>query len=293
MQMHRFLARKALKRALKDSGFSPEELTRLLDKLPETMLPVPFPGYGNIVYDVPEDHEFAPIRAQFDAEADSYRAFFDQHLREFYYHPSLDHIKEKDPDTDGIYWANGFFSEGDCRTLYAFLAGLRPKRMIEVGCGNSTRIARKAIREFDLPTKITSIDPSPRRELISVTDEWIEKPIHEVDVSLFQTLNAGDIAFIDGSHVCHVGTDVVTIFLEILPLLKKGVYVHIHDIHLPWEYDKWKRPQYFNEHHLLAMMILNNPAWKTLYPSRYLVRQNILGEGMPIGSSFWIVKDRD
>jgi len=45
---------------------------------------------------------------------------------------------------------------------HAMTALNRPRRVIEVGSGNSTKFIRRAIRDHGLPTAIVSIDPQPR-----------------------------------------------------------------------------------------------------------------------------------
>lgn len=52
----------------------------------------------------------------------------------------------------------------------------------------------------------------------------------------FEALEWGDLLFIDSSHVVKPYGDTLLELLVILPRLKKGVIVHIHDIYLPHDY---------------------------------------------------------
>lgn len=154
------------------------------------------------------------------------------------------------------YWMNDWIPGLDAVALYSFLCLNNPKRYFEIGSGNSTKFARKAIRDHSLQTEITSIDPHPRAEIDSICDSIIRRPLEDVDVRIFDDLKAKDILFIDSSHRCFMNSDVTVIFLDILPRLSAGVLVEFHDILLPYDYPLEWRKFYFSEQYLLAVSLL-------------------------------------
>lgn len=174
---------------------------------------------------------------------------------------------------DGInpYWRNPMFSGIDAVSLYCALAMYRPKRYLEIGSGHSTRFARLAIRTNNLPTKITSIDPVPRADIAALVDEHIGQPLQSADLSVFHALESGDVLFIDNSHRVFMNSDVTVIFLEILPRLKDGVIVHLHDIPLPYDYPPEWRHRFFSEQYMLAVQLLaGNSGMETFCPCAYI-----------------------
>jgi len=154
------------------------------------------------------------------------------------------------------YWMNGWIPGLDAVALYSFLSLNNPKRYFEIGSGNSTKFARKAILDHNLQTKITVIDPYPRTEIPSICDTIIRHPLETVDLRTFDELEAKDILFIDGSHRVFMNSDVTVTFLDILPRLSAGVLVEFHDILLPYDYPPAWREWYFSEQYLLAASLL-------------------------------------
>ena len=119
--------------------------------------------------------------------------------------------------------------------------------------------ARRAIRDHGLPTRIVSIDPHPRTEIEALCDQSIRSPMEDVDTHVFDQLGAGDILFIDNSHRSFQNSDVTAFFLEVLPRLRPGVIVHIHDIFLPVDYPPAWADRHYSEQYLLACWLLANP----------------------------------
>ena len=107
-------------------------------------------------------------------------------------------------------------------------------------------------------TKIISLDPCPRVEIDDICDDIIRCPLEEVDINIFKKLNEGDILFIDSSHRIFMNSDVTVTFLDIIPDLNKDVYVHFHDIYLPFDYPSQYQYKYFSEQYLLAAYLLRN-----------------------------------
>jgi hypothetical protein len=154
------------------------------------------------------------------------------------------------------YWINGWVPALDGVALYSFIVINKPKFYLEVGSGNSTKFARKAIVDHNLNTKIISIDPYPRAGIDSLCDEIIREPIEEIRMEIFDRLDTNDILFIDNSHRVFMNSDATTIFLDVIPRLKPGVLVEVHDVTLPYDYPSDWVDRYYSEQYLLAAYIL-------------------------------------
>ena len=166
-------------------------------------------------------------------------------------------------------WNNGFLPGLDIVALYTFLRHKQPNLYLEIGSGNSTKVARKAIKDGNLATKIVSIDPYPRAQIDHLADEVIRLPFEKMtDIkALAQRFKSGDILFIDNSHRVLPNSDATVCFLELIPQLAPGVIVHIHDIYLPYDYPQDMCDRFYSEQYMLAMMLLANPEkYKVLFP---------------------------
>lgn len=154
------------------------------------------------------------------------------------------------------YWRNGYFSGLDGAALVGLLLSRKPARYVEVGSGNSTKFARYAARYGQLATHITSIDPEPRAEIDELCDVVIRAQLQTWDQSICDELMPGDIFFFDGSHRLETNSDSTVFFLEILPRLKPGVLVHVHDIYWPFDYLYRNKPNKWNDQYLLGALLL-------------------------------------
>ena len=210
-------------------------------------------------------------------------------------------IDEK--NSDQPVWDNKFLPGLDIIILYGFVALIKPKKYIEIGSGNSTKVVRKSVDENNLDTKITSIDPYPRADINHLADAIIRMPIQDLkDYSMFEELDAGDILFIDNSHRVLPNSDATVCFLEILPLLKSGVIVQFHDIYLPYDYPQFMCDRAYSEQYVLAAFIIANPEkYKIIMPNYFVSEDKELSQILnPIwsnkkldlvekhGGSFWI-----
>ena len=176
-------------------------------------------------------------------------------------------------------WVNGFFGGIDAIALYGILATDRPRLYLEIGSGNSTKFARRAVRDHGLTTKIVSIDPAPRWDIDALCDEVIRQPLEDVDLTIFDRLEPGDILFFDGSHHAFMNSDVVTFFLDVLPRLKPGVLVQIHDIFLPFDYPADWVERHYTEQYLLAVALLApTPVADVMFASQFIVRDAALAK---------------
>jgi hypothetical protein len=170
-------------------------------------------------------------------------------------------------------WINGFLPGLDSLTLFGLVSTLQPKTFLEIGSGNSTRFAARA-RALNSPhTRIISIDPYPRVEIDQLCDEIVREPLESVDLDLFEQLSAGDILFFDGSHRVFQNSDVTVFFIDILPYLKSGVYIHIHDIVWPLDYPPGWEHRYYSEQYILAMiLIFGLEHFQIVLPNSYIAR---------------------
>lgn len=160
------------------------------------------------------------------------------------------------PDDSSPYWDNGWLPVLDSISIYGMLATKNPRYYFEVGSGNSTKFARKAIKDLSLRTKIISVDPQPRANIDAICDEVIRCGLEEVDLARFMELGPEDILFIDNSHRSFQGSDVTVFFTEVLPTLGEGCIYGIHDIPLPVDYPRDWLQRFYNEQYLLMTYLL-------------------------------------
>lgn len=194
----------------------------------------------------------------------------------------LQAIKKLNEETDATQpgWNNGFLPGLDIMALYTIIAETKPNKYVEVGSGNSTQVAHKAIHDHDLDTHIISIDPFPRAEIDSLADEVIRRPFEAVDTSWLADLEPGDILFIDNSHRMLPNSDATVFFLETLPMLRPGVIVHIHDVYLPFDYPQFMCDRFYTEQYGLAINLLANARrYHTIFPA-YFVSEDKALSGM-------------
>lgn len=178
---------------------------------------------------------------------------------------------------------NDFLPGLDSAALYAFIRSRAPRRYVEIGSGNSTKIAARAISDGNLSTRITSIDPYPRAEIDTLCDDLIRCPLQEADLDFVSDLERGDAVFFDGSHVVYLNNDVSTFFLDVLPEIPPGVLVGIHDIYLPDDYPQLFADRYYTEQYMLGTYLLANPAIDILLPAHWVTGRPSLAalvEGM-------------
>ncbi len=184
--------------------------------------------------------------------------------------------------TAGDYLANtrrGFgpgYPEFDARTLYYFLREHKPSAYLEIGSGLSTYYASLAAERNTAdgsPMRISCVEPYPFEALRTLPDfELIEGFVQDVPLERFEALQAGDVLFIDSSHALKIDSDVAFLFLEVLPQIKPGVFVHIHDVHFPYNTpypaDTWlfgeRWPVYWNEAMVVQTFLAFNTAFEVL-----------------------------
>ena len=219
------------------------------------------------------------------------------------YSDQLAGIPLETADDRSPYWNNGWMPPLDGAALYSILADKKPRLYLEVGSGNSTKFARRAVQDQGLATRIVSIDPHPRAEINRLCDEVVRKPLQDTDLGVLRELQAGDVLFLDNSHVMLTNSDVSVAFMEVLPSLPAGVLVQVHDIFLPYDYPPRWAHRYFNEQYALAFALLEGASrLQVMLPNAYISADpefsstllplwTRIGVAAPsaIGLSFWIL----
>ena len=134
---------------------------------------------------------------------------------------------------------NGMFHLTSAACLHLMLRHLRSRRVIEVGSGFTSAVMLDTADAFARDLDLTFIEPFPDR-LLGLLKPGDRERAHilvsrfqEVDVSVFSRLEAGDLLFVDSSHVMKTDSDVNRLFFEIIPRLVPGVMVHFHDVYYP------------------------------------------------------------
>ena len=165
-------------------------------------------------------------------------------------------------------WDQDWFPGMDAAMAYALVRKYRPRRIVEVGSGHSTRFMAEAIADGNLATKLTTIDPAPRTSIAGTGANLIRVPVPDCGEAPFEELGSGDILFVDSSHVLMPGTDVDYLLNRILPSLPTGTLVHFHDVFLPEDYPADWAWRGYNEQLGVAALLLGR-AWRVLFSSHY------------------------
>lgn len=176
-------------------------------------------------------------------------------------------------------------------------------RYFEIGSGVSTQFVRRAVVDGDLSTLIVSIDPKPREDIDQLCDRVHRQRLEDVDLAVFDELEAGDVLFFDGTHRSFMNSDVTVFFLDLTPRLPAGVLIGIHDIYLPFDYPDEVADRYYSEQYVLAARLLaEGRAAHVVLPTAFVAANPLdhpslsqfeaaLGEKVakPLsGSSFWL-----
>jgi predicted O-methyltransferase YrrM len=204
-----------------------------------------------------------------------------------------------------FFFDNGFFAHTDSILLYSMIRHLKPKQIIEIGSGYSSAVMLDTNELFmENKIKLTFIEPYPERLYAAITEKdntdttILVSNVQSVPIETFEELNAGDILFVDSSHVVKTGSDVCFILFDILPKLKSGVIIHFHDIFYPFEYLKeWVyEGRNWNECYFLKSFLMYNDAFQiVLFPDYLHKHHKDVFKNMPLcyqnhGGSLWFTK---
>jgi len=182
-------------------------------------------------------------------------------------------------DGTGFHLLNGSYMAVDAHVYYALIRHGKPRRIVEVGGGNSSILAGMACernREEGYPAELIVIEPYPGDTLcrgFPGLSRLVKEKVQDTDFGSFTSLEAGDILFIDSSHVLRMGGDVQYEYLEILPRLKPGVLIHVHDISLPKPYPRvyFEGGMYWNEQYLLQAFLVFNSRFEVIWPGNHMI----------------------
>ncbi len=182
------------------------------------------------------------------------------------------------------YHENFAYRPGDAEPCYLMMRSLRPKRVIELGSGMSSKLIASALernRAEGHAVRYDIFDLYPEDHIgkkhVKGVDELHKTAVQALPLETFDALEAGDVLFIDTSHVLRVGSDVEYEYSQILPRLKPGVIVHIHDIFLPLEYPKawiFENNWCWNEQYLVQAILANGGSYEPLYAAAFMWREN-------------------
>jgi hypothetical protein len=162
-----------------------------------------------------------------------------------------------------------WFPRLDAAAAYAMVCRARPARVVEVGSGHSTRFLARALADEGLDAELVCIDPAPRAALRGLPVRWTQDVVQRTPATWFADLRAGDVLFVDSSHVLMPGTDVDWLLNRVLPGLAAGVLVHFHDVFLPDPYPATWVWRGYNEQQALAPL-LHGGAYDCLFASHYV-----------------------
>jgi hypothetical protein len=180
--------------------------------------------------------------------------------------------------THGYYYRNGAFESGDAEYLYNMIRLCKPRRIFEIGSGQSTLLASSAVaanrgEDANYQCEQLCIEPYEASWLGRLDVTVVRKPVELMDTSLFRQLEKDDILFIDSSHMIRPQGDVLFEYFEILPILKPGVLIHIHDIFSPKDYlEEWivSDIRFWNEQYLLEAFLSYNSEFKIIGALNFL-----------------------
>ncbi len=162
-----------------------------------------------------------------------------------------------------------WFPRLDAATAYAMVRRHRPTQIVEIGSGHSTRFLARAVADGGLDCAITAIDPAPRAAIRGLPVTVLAQTLQQAGFEPFHAISAGDVVFIDSSHVLMPGSDVDLLLNRVLPRLPAGVLVHIHDIFLPENYPVDWQWRGYNEQRAVGP-ILTGGGYELLFASRYV-----------------------
>lgn len=199
-------------------------------------------------------------------------------LQNMHYAGELADLPSRPTGDHSFHLDNGAFLSGDAEYWYQLIRARKPARIFEIGSGHSTLMARKAIamnqaEDAGYSCRHVCIEPYEMPWLEQTGVSVVRKKVEDVAVSFFSELGENDILFIDSSHIIRPQGDVLFEYLELLPTLRKGVIVHVHDIFSPRNYlSSWLQEKvlFWNEQYLLEAFLCHNRDWEIIGALNYL-----------------------
>jgi predicted O-methyltransferase YrrM len=222
----------------------------------------------------PKDDEPVGVDLGFERQLDFLQYLVSQYQAEW--------ISEAAPlFSAGYIYNNGFFEAVDAEIAYSLVRHYKPRRIVEVGGGYSSRVLAAALdlnfKRDGVRGELVTIDPNPAdrypKNKLNDCAYLIAQPVQQVDLDIFFSLQSGDFLFLDSSHVVGVGSDVVREYLEIVPRLSSGVLIHAHDIFIPGDYPRdavLHNLAFWSEQYLLQALLTFNSQLTVLWGSSYM-----------------------
>lgn len=195
------------------------------------------------------------------------------------------------------YLHNGFYPTPDAEVYAAMIADRAPHKIVEIGAGFSTRIARRTLSETSGDTELLVVDPEPRTDISRVADTVLRRRLEDIDLDMLG-LDEHTLLFVDSSHVVRTGGDVTQLFCRVMPVLPPGVLVHVHDIFLPYDYPPAYVRRLYTEAYLLWALLARGSMFRVVFATHFMARANaaamqrtfgpIVGtDKRYFGASFW------
>ncbi len=197
-------------------------------------------------------------------------------------------------------WGNASWGTIDAVMQVHALRTRRCATYLEVGSGYSTMFARRAIEDFDLPTRIVSVDPTPRAEIDALCDEVWRVPFEDVATDALGLLRPGDVFLFDGSHLSTMASDAAVLFSGMLAEIPTDVLLAIDDIYLPFDYHPTWVDKFYGEQYLVAAWLAGgHQGWEIRLPSWHVTdpeRPDLFGPLWPVieswagrrGAALWL-----
>lgn len=219
------------------------------------------------------------------------------------YSHELKNIPQKSTKPNEFFYENGQFPNFDAVIYYSMIREFKPKTIVEVGSGFSTLIASLAAQKNE-DTKINCVEPYPRDFLkkgLPNLDELVVKKVQDVPITKFQEIRKNDILFIDSTHISTIGSDVNYLILHVIPELKPGTIIHVHDCPLPYEMSRYRimeRKRFWNEMYLIWAFLMGNVKYEIMLLNYFLIKKypSLIKEIFPMtqeklsGASLWFQK---
>lgn len=286
-----------LAKLLRPLLYAPSHLRGYLQSLGVTITP------SNYYSEIPT---IADIERTFSVEPELYCAdLFDAKKLAQFMQELMPFASEFDPPQRGhesgeaIYgWDCGMYSYSDAMSYYSIIRHVHPKKIIEIGSGFSSLIAVEALKKNGSGS-LTCIEPYPRDFLKSNSAiDLVQKTAQEITAQFINdTLDDGDILFIDSTHTVKHGSDCLHLYLKLLPAIKKNIFVHVHDIYLPQGFPlSYLRDKqiYWTEQYLLGAYLTDNPKITIVFSSSFnflhnkdLLLKMMYGRYPPGGAALW------
>lgn len=193
---------------------------------------------------------------------------------------------------------NGWYPTPDAEIYASMIHDYQPDKIVEVGSGFSTLIARRALDYANLKASLTVIDPAPRTDVEQAADRVIYERVEDTKLDQFG-LTSRSLLFIDSSHITRPRGDVPYLYCEVLPQLPAGTIVHFHDIFIPYDYPTCYDHLCWTEQYVLQALLANTHRYHTLFATQYMSRhrtaemQQTFGpqvgaDNLFYGASFWV-----